>query len=320
MSKKIKKIVCIGGGNAMPKTVLTGLKKEPVELSVICAMLDTGGSAGKERKIYKTNISFGDIRRAFIALSEATSDVKDAFEIRFKDGPYKGIVIANILGTAVVQQTKDYEKALRSYREILKIPKKHKVLPATLDNSNLCAILENNKTIFGETNIDIPKHDRNLKIKKVYLKPKAKAYPKALEVIKKADSIVIGPGDLYSSLLQVVLVEGISEAICKGKAKRIFICNLMTKNGETNNFSVSDFTNEIEKYLGCPFDYVIYNTKKPSSKRLSIYKKERQELLDLVKFDKNLLKNKKFIGGNILSSSGSIVHDPDKLAKIILSL
>ena len=106
--------------------------------------------------------------------------------------------------------------------------------------------------ICGEADIDAPKHDGNLKIKEVSLKPlepKAKAYPKAVEEIKKADLIVMGPGDLYSSIIQILLVDGIAEAIRESKAKKIYICNLMTKNGETNGFSVKDFSGEIEKYL-----------------------------------------------------------------------
>lgn len=94
----------------------------------------------------------------------------------------------------------------------------------------------------------------------------------------------------------------------------------MTKFGETNNFSVQDFANEIEKFLNSPVDHVIYNTKEPSHKRLLAFKKTHPELLELVKFDKDLLKNKKFIGTNILLPSGPINHDPFKLTKIILNL
>lgn len=324
MSKKIKKIVCLGGGNAMPKAVLAGLKKFPeVNLSVICAMLDTGGSAGREREIYKTNISFGDIRRVFLELSEVSSDVKEAFRVRFKEGPYKGIVIANILGTAVVKQTKDYETTFRVYREILRVPEKYEIFPATLDNANLCAVLENGKKISGEKNIDKPKHKKNLKIRKTFLQPKAKIYSKAKKAIGRADLIVIGPGDLYSTLSQILLVQGMARAIQKSKAKKVYICNLMTKSGETNNFSVLDFTKEIEKYLGIELDYVIYNTKIPSEQRLKKYRKEEPALMDLVRFGsegKNLSYSKKFIGENLLSSSMEIIHDPNKLAKIILKL
>jgi len=301
MSKN-KKIVCLGGGNAMPSAVLQGLKKYPVNLSAVCAMLDSGGSAGREREIYRTNVSFGDIRRAFLALSESSPGVIETFNIRFKEGPYQGMVVANIFGTAVVKETGDYEKAFEVYREILKVPEQYQV-------------------ICGEADIDAPKHDGNLKIKEVSLKPlepKAKAYPKAVEEIKKADLIVMGPGDLYSSIIQILLVDGIAEAIRESKAKKIYICNLMTKNGETNGFSVKDFSGEIEKYLKGKVDRVVYNSVKPDEKRLADYKKEHPEFLELVEADKDLDKDK-FIGKDLLAKEGALVHDPDKLAKIILN-
>ena len=317
MKDKKPNIVCLGGGNAMPKAVLSGLKKYPVKLSVICAMLDSGGSAGRLRKDYDI-VSPGDIRRTLIALSNTSSIIEHLFNYRFETGELKGHNFANLLITALELATNDYEKTIKEVSKILNI--QHEVLPATLGRSNLCAVLENDKIVYGETNIDVPKHNGKLKIKKVYLKPEVRAYPKAIEAIKKADLIIIGPGDLYSSLAQILLINGISNAINKSKAKKVYVCNAMTKYGETNNFSVQDFTNEIEKLLNAPLNYVIYNTKKPLLKRLTNFKKEHPELLELVKFDKELSKNKRFIGKNILLSSGPIVHDPNKLAKIILKL
>jgi uncharacterized cofD-like protein len=317
-SYKNKKIVCLGGGNAMPKAVLAGLKKYPVKISAICAMLDSGGSAGRLRKDYKI-VSPGDIRRAFIALANTSPVIENLFNYRFQTGGLEGHNFANLLITALELSTKNnYAKVCDEMCKILNIP--HQVLPVTLDNSHLYATLENGKTISGEINIDIPKHNGKLKIKKVFLKPKAKAYPKTLEAIKKANLIVIGPGDLYSSLAQILLVEGVGRAIKGSKAKTIYISNLMTKYGETNNFTVSDFVNELEKYLKSNLDYVIYNTKKPSFKRLALNRKKHSELLGLVKFDKKISGNKKFIGENLITSSGEIVHNKNKLAKIILSL
>ena len=330
MSKKLPRIVCFGGGNAMPKTVLTGLKNYPVKLSVICAMLDSGGSAGRLRKDYKI-VSPGDIRRALITLANTSSVIEDFFDYRFKTGEFKGHNFANLFITALELATNNYEKTIKEIGRLLNI--KHEVLPATLDNANLYAVLENGKIISGETNIDVPKHKGNLKIKRAFLRPKARAYPRAITAIKKADLIVIGPGDLYSSIAQILLTEGMSEAIRKSKAKKVYICNLMTKYGETNNFTVLDFVKEIEKYLQGPVDYVVYNTKQPSEKRLFNYKKTYNPpfvsekslhsapiLLDLVKFDKGMTQNKKFIGVDLLPLSGPIIHRPDKLAKVIMNL
>jgi len=316
MSSRIKKIVCLGGGNAMPRAVLSELKKHPVFISAICAMLDSGGSAGRLRKDYHIS-SPGDIRRAFLALANTSPAVENLFNFRFQGGNLKGHNFANLFITALELSTNDYEKTIKEIKKLLNV--KHEVLPSTLDKSHLYAVLENGKIISGETNIDIPKHNGKLKIKRVFLKPKAKAYPKALEAIRKANIIIIGPGDLYSSLAQIFLVEGMAESISKSKAKKVYICNLMTKHGETNNYTVQDFVKKIEDFIGSSVDFVVYNNKKVSSERLDNYKKRHKELLKMVEVNNDLNKNK-FIGADIITSSGDIIHDPKKLSKIILKI
>ncbi len=317
---KPKKIVCLGGGSAMPKAVLAGLKGYPeVKLAVISAMLDSGGSAGRERKkLFHTKISFGDIRRASHALSE--SPEKDKFNARIISGKYKGHVVSNLACSTIVKETNNYEKAIDYLNnEMFKISKQYQVLPATLDEADLCVDLESGQTISGEAKIDICEERERPRIKQAYLRPKARAYPKALDTIKKADLIVIGPGDLYSSLAQILLTEGMTEAIRKSKAKTVYIVNTMTKNGETNDFSVSDFVNEIEKYLGDEVDYAIYNKTLSSKEKIKKTKKENPSLIDVVEVNKSLPR-KKFIGEDLSSVSGLVVHDPQKLAKIILRL
>lgn len=302
----------------MPKAVLTGLKKHPVKLSAVCAMLDSGGSAGRLRKDFNI-ISPGDIRRALIVLANTSPAMENLFNYRFETGDLKGHNFANLFIAALELTTNNYEKTIEEISRFLNI--KHEVLPVTLDNSELYAVLENGELISGETNIDIPKHDKKLRIKEVFLKPEAKIYPKAAIAIKQADLIVIGPGDLYSSLAQLLLTKGMSEAVKKSKAKKVYICNLMTKQGETNDFSVSDFTEEIERFLGQKIDYVIYNNKKPTKEALRESKKEHPELMEPVNFKgKTCDLERKFIGADLLPSSGKIVHDPKKLSKIILKL
>lgn len=311
----MKKIVCLGGGNAMPKAVLVGLKKYPVKISAICAMLDSGGSAGRLRKDYDIT-SPGDIRRALLALADTSPVIENLFSYRFQSGELKGHNFANLFISALELSTNNYEITIKEVKKILNVS--HEVLPVTLDKANLCAILENGEIIENESNIDVPKHDGRLKIEKIFLKPEPSAYSKAVSAIMKSDLIVIGPGDLYSTLSQILLTKGIPEAIKKSKAKKIYICNLMTKYGETNDFSVLNFTEEIEKYLNGKLDYVVYNNKKPDAKRLFDYKKEHPELINLVKINKKLNK-KKFIGENLMADSGPIVHDSEKVAKIIMS-
>jgi len=302
-----KKIVCLGGGNAMPKAVLAGLKKFPVKISVICAMLDTGGSAARLRKDYGI-VSPGDIRRAFIALANTSPAVGELFNYRFDDGELAGHNFANLLITALELSSKNYKATLKELNRLLNINPNHKVLPATLDKAELCAELDNGEIIRGETNIDIPKHDAKHSIKKIFLDPEAKAYGAALHEIKDADAIIIGPGDLYSSLAQILLVKGMSRAICKSCAKKIYICNLHTKHGETDHYYVEDFTGKIEEFLGCPVDKVIFSsqTKTIGRQTQSVTLKGKA--------------NSKFIGAAVSSSKNPEEHDPVKLSKIILSI
>lgn len=312
----MKKIVCLGGGNAMPKAVLEGLKHYPVKLSVICAMLDSGGSAGRLRKDYKI-VSPGDIRRALIALANTSPLISDLFNYRFEFGELKGHNFANLLITALELSSNSYEKTMDEVKKILKV--KHQVLPATLDRAELWAVLENGERIKGETNIDVPKHDSNLRVKKVFLRPRAAAYKKSIEAIMKADAIIIGPGDLYSSLAQILLVEGMAEAIQKSKAKKIHIVNVMTKCGETRGFGVKDFVYEIEKYLGGKTDYVLYNSRVPGIERIRRHRLSDRSVLEAVSV-KDLPDEKRLIGLDLITRSGPVVHDSRKVAEAVMSL
>ncbi len=318
MSSKRKKFVCMGGGNAMPKAVLKELKKHPVYISVICAMLDSGGSAGRLRKDYKIS-SPGDIRRAFLALANTSPVIENLFNFRFEAGELKGHNFANLFIAALELSVNDYTKSVEEIRKTLNIKSHHEVLPSTLDKAHLFAKLENGTIVSGETNIDIPKHNGNLSIEKVFLSPKAKAYPKSLQAIKEADFIIIGPGDLYSSLAQIILTEKMAKSIKESNAKKIYICNLLNKFGETNNYYVEDFSEKIESLIGGDLDYVIYNNKKVSKVRINNYKKKNKELLNLVE-RKDSNQKDKFIGADIIATSLDVVHNPQKLVKTILKL
>ncbi|MBU4299139.1 YvcK family protein, partial [Patescibacteria group bacterium] len=326
--KRVRKIVCFGGGNAMPKAVLEVLKNYPVKITSVSSMFDSGGSSGKLRKDFNV-LPPGDIRRHILALSEAPNWKKDLWKWRFnsfgdvevKPQPsqdrHQGHNFGNVFLAGLEYVLKDYRQVLEIADDFMEV--KHQVLPVTIDKTQLAAKLENGEVIEGEDEIDVPKkHEPNLKIKKLFLKPQAKIFPETKKAILEADLITLGPGDLYSSIIACFLPEGVKEALRKTKARKIFICPAMTKLGETKDFSVSDFAREVEKYLGFPLDYVIYNTEIPAQKRLKEYKKKEPLFLGLVKIDENLDK-KKFIGKNILVKSGPIVYDSKKVAKFILS-
>lgn len=315
--KKNKNIVVIGGGTGI-FSVLTALKNKKYNLSVIVSMADDGGSSGILREEFGI-LPPGDVRRALVALSQSPKILTDLFNFRFEEGMnLKGHNLGNLLITALERMTGSFEKALFEIRKILNV--KGNVIPVTLDNSRLYAELENGLIIKGETNIDIPKHNGNLKIKRVFLKPKSKINPVAEAVLLKADFIILGPGDLYTSIIPNLLVKNVFQNIKKSKAKKIYIVNLMTKFGETNHFKASDFIKTIEKYLGKKvLDYVLINTKRPDEERLREYAAENAEF---VEYNKNDLKkfNYKFIYGNFLRSSGFLRHDPNKLAKSLIKI
>ncbi|HNY36017.1 MAG TPA: uridine diphosphate-N-acetylglucosamine-binding protein YvcK [Candidatus Pacearchaeota archaeon] len=311
-----KNIVCIGGGNAMPKVVLSGLKNKKVNLTVVSAVLDSGGSSGRLRKDYDV-ISPGDIRRAFLELCNLSEEDKLLLDYRFENGDLHEHNLWNIAFVAMALEKGGYRSLFEKMNSML--IQNHKILPSTTHKADLVAVLENDEEIIGESNIDVPKHDPKLKIKKLFLRPITKACPQTVKRIKRADMVVIGPGDIYSSLMQVLLVDGTSETIKMSRAKKVYICNLMTKNGESNGFTVNDFVWEVENCLKCELDYVIFNTNMPNKERIDEYLKTHPQFLEMVKFD-NLSKSDKYIGLDLLPQEGEIIHDSSKIAEVLLKI
>lgn len=323
---KIPKIVCIGGGTGT-FAVLSGLKKYPVSLSAIVTMADDGGSSGVLRDELGV-LPPGDVRQCLIALSEEDVLLRQLFAYRFGLGPFLGHNFGNIFMAALEKLTGSFDKAVEKAAKVLNV--KGEVIPVTLDRVRLVAKLESGKEIRGEKNITKSRLLSRHKLKKLFLQPKAIANPKAIKAISEADIIVIGPGNLYSSILPNFLVDGLPEAVRKSKAKKIYNCNLMTKFGHNDGFKVIDFAQTIEKYLGGEvLDYITFNTKKPSSYFLKKYAKEGE----FVEWDKDLLKDKRFIGADLISDKiqkqdpsdvllqrSLIRHDPDKLARVIIKL
>ena len=322
MSCPKKKIVCFSGGSAVSKALFPELKDYPFQITLINSMVDSGGSTGWLRRELDV-LPPGDLRRHILLLSEAPLWKKKLWEFRFGreefKGGHKGHSFANILISALENVTGDYQKVLEIIHEFMEV-KNHKALPATIEKTNLCAVLENDEVIVGEDEIDVPQnHNAGVPIKKLFLDPQTKAYLPTLKAIKKADAIIIGPGDLYSSILPCFLPSGIKEAIEASSAKKIYLCNLMTKKGETQNFSVCDFVREIEKYMNDSLDFVVYNKKMPEQERIERFREENPLLLGIVKEETGPNK-KKFIGADLILEKGPIVHNSQKVVKIITSL
>ncbi|MFA6336150.1 MAG: gluconeogenesis factor YvcK family protein [Bacteroidales bacterium] len=316
-----KKIVCFAGGSVVPKIILKPFKDLGFDMVGITSMVDNGGSTGALRKDLGV-LPTGDIRRHLLALSDLTKGEEWKEKLwNFRFGKTEispghfGHNFANFFMSGLECVLGDFEKSLKITSQFLNV--KGRALPVTLDNIQLVAELEDGSLVRGEDEIDVGKnHNRDSSIKKIYLNPGGRVYPKAKKEIKSADFIIIGPGDLYSSLLPCFLAEGATEAVSKSKAKKIFICPAMTKNGETSGFSVNKFCQEVEKYINCPLDFVIYNNVYPGNDRVAEYKKQGEFLDELLVAEDGLNKGK-FIGADVLTSSGLIVHDSKKLIKVI---
>lgn len=313
----MKKIVVIGGGTGT-FTVLRGLKEHPHDVTAVVSMFDSGGSSGVLRDEHGI-LPPGDVRRCLVALSEGEQEktLRELFNYRFRNGAsLKGHTFGNILITALTEILGGEGEAIERAGTLLNI--RGKVLPVSLEQAHLCAELENGMVIEGETNIDIPKHDGNLRIVKIFLKPNVKGNSKAIEAILAADAIVIGPGDLYTSIIPNILSGGIDRAIKEGNAHKIFVLNLFTKWGETHGYKASDCAKEVLSYIGMPkFDYIIYNNGKMPDELLKKYESEKKtkiEIDDLDKYTFNL------IGEDVYSGEDLLRHDSRKLADILVSI
>ena len=236
----------------MPSVVLPGLKKLGVEIKTATSMTDSGGSTGALRKEFNVH-AMGDIRRHILALSEAEDWKKQLWKFRFAndlkfDDNHKGHNFANVFMAGLEKITDDYEKTLEITHDFMKV--KGRCFPVTMEKIQLYAELENGELVKGEDDIDVPRphRDTTIPIRKIWLEPKAVAYEKVVEALAEADYIVIGPGDLYSSLLPCFLPEGMKEAMQKSKAKIIYICNLLAKPGESYKFTASDHGRKILEY------------------------------------------------------------------------
>ena len=322
----MKNIVIIGGGTGT-FTLLSGLRKFPTNNAVIVSTADDGGSTGRLREELGV-VPPGDIRQCLVGLSYGDPVLRDLFSYRFENGSLQGHALGNILIAGLEKSTGSIEQAIAAAAKLLNV--RGEVVPVTLHPTRLTATLEGDRQIEGEHNIDEPRHDGNLRVKSLRLDKPSPANPRALGLIKKADAIVFGPGDLYTSTIPNLLVEGIGKAIAASKARKILVVNLMTKWGQTNGFKASDFARELQAYLApAKLDMVIVNTQKPGTAVIARYQKEKAEFvepdLDVLKTMGTAAAGAELVfAGTFEKNSADTLtrsmlrHDSDKLAKLIV--
>lgn len=332
MTKNIRKKVVVIGGGTGTYTVLMGLKKYPqLDLSVIVSMMDSGGSNRIIRDEFGL-LPTSDIRQCIVALSEEKPEdlLRALFTYRYSSGTgISGMTFGNLFMAALTDIYGSQKKAIEKTCEFLDVV--GKIIPVTFTDSHLVARYSNGQQVLGEHLIDEPVQDDigEYKIIELETVPEAKANIKAIGAIKEADAIILGPGDLFTSVICNLVVEGIAFAIKRSNAKVIYIMNLMSKYGETHNFRASDYISTLEKYIGrgrvnvC----VINKTRKFSKGALSRYKEERAYPVvdDLGASSKGM----KIIRENIVAEKifekpkgdklrrSLIRHDPGKLAKAL---
>ncbi|MBI5023151.1 MAG: YvcK family protein [Candidatus Magasanikbacteria bacterium] len=252
------KVVTIGGGNGQ-SVLLRALKHylPQIEIIAVVSVSDSGGSSGILREKFNI-LPMGDILRVILALSPYPYlELREIFySNRFSSGELSGHNVGNLVLTHLFQETGDWLATIKAFSETLKI--QGRVLPVTLELTTLCAELANGQIVKGETKIDKPDFDCNLRKTKLWLEPSGQVFAPVKEAILKADYIFLGPGDLYTSILPNLLVDGMSELLTRSKAKLIFTCSLANRIiGETCGFKASDYVSELQKYLPRPIDIVI---------------------------------------------------------------
>ncbi|WP_062354331.1 gluconeogenesis factor YvcK family protein [Bacillus kwashiorkori] len=316
MSKQtLPKIVVIGGGTGLP-VLLRGLKRFPIDITAIVTVADDGGSSGRIREDLLIPPP-GDIRNVIAALSEVEPLIEEMFQHRFhSNGDLSGHSLGNLILAAMTNITGNFAYAVQELSRVLNV--KGKVLPASNQIVVLHAEMEDGTIVDGESNIP----NSGKKIKRVFLTPEAiQPLPETIRAIQKADLIVIGPGSLYTSILPNLLVPEIGKAVVEAKAKKVYMCNLMTQDGETNHFSASDHLQAIIDHIDEHFiDKIIVNNEPIPEEILQRYEKEKAVP---VKIDEEQLKkySVQIISDKLVSyDDGIIRHDTKKVSEIIYRL
>jgi uncharacterized cofD-like protein len=323
------KITVIGGGTGS-FTLLSALKKHTRQLAAVVNMADDGGSTGVLRDELGA-LPPGDVRQCLVALSDSPK-IRDLFNYRFDEGTFQGHAFGNLLLTALEKMTGNFTEAVETASEILRV--NGVVIPATLDNVRLKMEWPEASTILhGERVIDADFFKFDPRRANLSLSPAASANPTALAAIEQADLIVVAPGDLYTSLGPLLVIDGVGEALQKTKATVMYVSNLVTKQGQTAGFCVSDHAAEIERFIGGEaLDYVLYNKQVPTKELARRYKEENAYLVPV---DQEVLATKKYaaVGGDFLGAVAEghsndvlpvtrslIRHDSEAIARAVIEL
>ena len=316
------KIVTIGGGSGQ-YALLAGLRDlELLDITAIVSMVDSGGSTGRLRDELGI-LPPGDALKCILALSPHRDIARTIFLKRFTaDRRLAGHNAGNMLITMLSRYTGSFPSGIQALAEILDV--RGHILPVTIDKATLVAELTDGSRIYGETAIDMPRGTQREKIHDVFLVPHhsdtISVYPPVLKAIRQADMILIGPGDLFTSIVPSLIVQGVKEGLQKTKAPVLFILNIMTKFGETHQFTGRDFVKTLEEAIQRPLNGIIYNNRKPGAELLRRYHEQKAEFVELDNWDGWWDEQKIYALDLLESTAGIVRHDSRKLAALIKDL
>lgn len=307
----MKKVTIFGGGTGM-STLLKGLKEFPLDITSIVSVCDDGKSTGKLRKEFNIP-AMGDIRRVMISLSETEPLMEKLLNYRFSsNSELNEHTVGNLLLTAGTQITGNLSDGIKSISKVLNL--KGKVIPFSEDNIVLSAIMEDGSIVNGEHYIT----ESPLKIKKVYYEKEPEICDEVFDSIDESDLIILSMGSLYTSIIPNLLSKKIIEKLDKTSAKIIYVCNMVTQPGETDDFKVSDHLKVLNSYLGThKIDIVVANTGSIDKEVAEKYSTLEQK--DPVLFDEENIDCDTILNNYVTINDGVIRHNVEKLSLDIYS-
>ena len=310
------KIVVIGGGTGL-STMLRGLKKYTHNITAIVTVADDGGGSGVLREDLGI-LPPGDIRNCILALADTEPLLEELLQYRFKDGRLKDQNFGNLFLAAMDGISNNFEEAVQKMSSVLAVT--GKVIPVTLDNMILKAKLKNGKIICGESNIPKAVLEHNSAIDEVFIEPKdARAIKEALIAISTADAVILGPGSLYTSIIPNLLVKEIRDALQKTSALRIYVSNIMTQPGESDNYGVKEHIKAINKHARFKaVDCVLVNIGKISNDSEDLYLKDNSIMVNINEEEVTKLGIRVIKSDFVKVIKSHVRHDEDKLAAILI--
>ena len=320
------RIVAMGGGTGL-SALLRGLREHVVrrsdhhptidrpitDLAAIVTVTDDGGSSGRLRRENRI-LPPGDIRNCMVALSKDEPLLSQLFQYRFHAGRgLRGHNFGNLFLAALTHVTGDFAEAIRVSSKVLAV--RGRIFPSTLSNVHLVATLANGRRVHGETRISRSR----VPIRKIELNPRrVRPLPTAIEAIRQADLICMGPGSLYTSVIPNLLIPEIAQAVARSKAPRVYIANLMTQPGETTHYALADHIRAINQHVsGRVIDAVVANRQSISPEVAARYRAEGAEPVVIDR--ENVLKLKvRLVSGNLVLEHGVLRHNSAALALLLL--